>query len=235
MVEQIKPTAFKVAADYIQTPGGIQNMVIRPVVHGLKLTQLAATALASTVNGPRELFRLGDHLLYWVTYPNRLRGFDRAVKKLVLAFESGSVVKVASKISKFYVQTLMVVGLIADAIKNLAVREIITLSSTASLVIAQISFLGNVALFMLSLHGMKKEVKKLLKNEAWTPPFNLALINLVGKVLLAVVAVLAILSTLFVISAWIILAVGVGLMVTSITGHFYEKIHLNPGPKTVAL
>lgn len=241
MVDQInleqKPSAFAVAKDYIQTPNGFQNMVIRPAVHGLKLTQLAVTALASTVNGPRELFRLGDHLLYWVSYPDRLKSFDRSVKKLVGAFQNGSVVKVASKISKFYIQTLMVIGLIADAVKNLCVREVISLSASASLVIAQISFLGNIALLLLSTHQIKKQVKKLIKNEPWTPPFNLALINLAGKVFLVAIAVFAILTVFSatLISPWLVLGAGVGLMICSITAHFYEKIHIPPPPKTVAL
>ncbi len=241
MVDRINseqsPSAFAVAKDYIQTPTGIQNMVIRPAVHGLKLTQLAVSALASTVNGPRELLRLGDHLLYWVAYPDRLRSFDRSVKKLVNSFQNGSVVKVASKISKFYIQTLLVIGLIADAVKNLCVREIISLSASASLVIAQISFLGNIALALLSMHQIKKQVKKLIKHEPWTPPFNLALINLAGRVLLAAIAVFAILAVFnaTLISPWLILGAGVGLMICSITAHFYEKIHIPPPPKTVAL
>jgi len=92
-------------------------------------------------------------------------------------------------------------------------------------------------LLMLSMHQIKKQVKKLIKNEPWTPPFNLALINLAGRVLLAAIAIFAILAVFSVgiISPWLILGAGVGLMICSITAHFYEKIHIPPPPKTVAL
>ncbi|MBS0628996.1 MAG: hypothetical protein JSS30_02085 [Verrucomicrobia bacterium] len=232
-----KQSAFSVAKDYIQTPTGIQNMVIRPAVHGLRATQLALTAMASAVNGPREVLKLADHFLYWLTYPNRLRNLDRSVKKVVDSIKNGPVLKVASKISKLYISSILVIGLIADAVKNLHERSVLLLPAPALAVIAKISFLGSIAFLVLSLHQMKKQVKKMIHNEPWSAPFNLALINLVGKVFLAALAIFSIIATFYasLISPWLILGAGVGLMVCSITAHFYEKIHIPPEPKTVAL
>lgn len=232
-----RPSPFTVAKDYIQTPRGVQNLVIRPVVHGLKITQLALAALCATLNGPRELFRLADHMLYWVTYPNRIKNFDRSVKKLVDSIVKGSLVKIASKVSKLYISTLMMVGLIADAIKHLHVREVIQLSAKSLAVLGQISLMGSFSLLILSGHEMKKQVKILINSEPWSPQFNLALINLINRVCLAALAIVAIITALTaaVVSPWIALGFGVGLLVTSVTAHFYEKIHVSPASKTVAL
>jgi len=231
------PTVVGVAQDYIQTPQGIQNMVIRPVVHGLRLTQLALTAMCAPLNGPRELFKLADHMLYWVTYPTRIQNFDRAVRKLHDSFFQDSPQKIVSRISKLYISTLMMVGLVADGVKNLHVRGVVQLSAKASAVLSQVSFLGSLALLMLSAHEIKKQVKKLVRSKPWSPQFNLALIKLVNRVCVAVIAIFAIIAAFAasLISQWLVLGVGIGILVTSLTSHFYEKIHVPKDPKLVAL
>lgn len=228
-----KQSTFTVAADYIKTPLGIQNMVIRPVVHALKFTELVATALSGTVKGPRELFRLADHLLYWVGYPGRLKNFDKSATKLKESLASGSALKITSKVSKLYINSSLVVGLIADGVKNLHTREIIHLAAPYIAVLEQISFLGNIALLLLSLHAIKKQVKRLIANVVWSPKFNLALITLIGKVCLAAIAIFGIIAyfSATLISPWLSLAFGVGVLGCSLTSHFYEKIHVDLLPQ----
>lgn len=225
-----KQSAFSVAADYIQTPLGIQNLVIRPVVHALKFTELALS-----VKGPRELFRLADHLLYWVGYPERLKNFDKAARKVKDNLASGSALKIASKVSKLYINSSLVVGLIADGVKNLHTREVIHLAAPYVAVLEQISFLGSIALLLLSMHAIKKQVKRLIANEVWSPKFNLALISLVGKVCLATLAIFGIIAyfSATLISPWLNLGFGVGVLVCSLTSHFYEKIHVDLLPQKV--
>lgn len=235
--KQDEPSALSVAKDYIITPSGIQNMVIRPVVHALKFTELVATALAGTVKGPREVFRLADHLLYWVGYPSRLKNFDKSARKLKDSLTSGSLYKISTKVSKLYIDSSLVIGLIADGVKNLHTKEVIHLSSPYVAVLEQISFMGSIAFLLLALHSIKKQVKKLTHNEAWSPQFNLALITLIGKICLAVLAVFGIIAFFNapLISPWLTLAFAVGLLVCSVTGHFYGKIHVPQQPKSVAL
>jgi hypothetical protein len=230
-----KPSVWTVAKDYVQTSIGMQNLLIRPVVHGLRFTELALTALAPTVKGPRELFKLADHLLYWVWYPNRLKNFDTSVRKLERSIYTGSVWKVTSKVSKVYINTMLVVGLVADGIKNLYTRGLIPLDAPYLAVLEQISFLGSIGLLLFSLHQIKKQVKVLMKSVVWSPEFNLALIRLIGRVCLSVIAGIGIASYFAanLVSPWISLGFSVGLLITSLTAHFYDKIHVPKGLKSV--
>lgn len=229
------PSVWAVAKEYVQTPLGIQNLLIRPVVHGLRFTELALTALAPTVKGPRELFKLADHLLYWVGYPGRIKGLDRSVRKVPDSFSTGSVWKVTSKVSKVYINSMLVVGLVADGVKNLHSRGVVTLAAPYLTIIEQISFLGSIGLLLFSLHQIKKQVKVLLRTVVWSPEFNLGLIRLIGRVCLAAIGVIGIGAhfTSNFVSPWFSLAFSVGILMSGVGAYFYDKIHVQKGLKSV--
>lgn len=231
----LKPSACSVAKEYVQTATGMQNLVIRPVVHALKFTELALAHLACSVKGPRELFRLADHLFYWVGYPGRIKGLGRSVHKFKEGLSSGSVRKIGSKVSKLYSSTFLVVGLVASGVKHLHNRGIISLAAPYLSILEKIDFLGSIGMLLFALHQIKKQVKIMWNTAAWSPEFNLAFIRTVGRVCLAAIAAFNIIAyfQLAVVSQWIYLGLSVGMLSTTLGGHFYDKIHVPKQPKPV--
>lgn len=230
-----KPSVLEVAVDYVQTPEGLNEMVVEPAVTTLKWAEIAVTALSEIVKGPKEIFERAGHILLWAELPTQILKLGRSIVKLKDCVANGSVFLVSDKVAKVYVNATFMTGLVADAAQLLVHEHILALPAAALTVLQVVGFLGGVAMLIKAARGIKKQIPRLMQNKPWSPKFNLALIELISKVCLAVVAIFTMIAFFYSIApfTWIILVFSTILLILSLISHFYEKIHF-PDKKAVA-
>lgn len=221
------PNVAQVAVDYIQNPDGLRELVVEPIVYSLRWAEIAVTELGELVKGPEKLFESAGHFLLWAELPTQLLKLGRTVVQFGESLANKAYVKAADKAAKIYINTTFLSGLVADAVQVLYHEHLITLGAAALTALQTLGFLGNIALLINAIRGIKKQTIKLMESEPWTPTFNLALIQLSAKVCLAVVAIfsMAAFFVTIVYFTWIILIFSSILLLLSLAAHFYEKTH----------
>lgn len=229
-----RPSVLKVAADYIQSPEGLNEMVVDSVATTLRWSELAVTALSEIVKGPKEIFERLGHILLWAELPAQMMKLGRSVVKLKDAVVARSALLTADKVAKVYVNATFMTGLIADGAMILDHAGILSLSPIAIAAFEVIGLIGSVALLVKAVRGIIKNVQILRATELWTARFNLALIALASKVALLIVAVFTIAAFFYTMGpfTWIILFFSTILLILSLVEHFYDKTHF--GEKTKA-
>lgn len=229
-----RPSILKVAADYVQSPDGMNEMVVEPVTATLRWSELAVTALSEIVKGPKEIFERLGHLLLWAELPSQMMKLGRSVVKLKDAVVARSLLLTADKSAKVYVNATFMTGLVADGAQILYHAGMLPLSPLALAVFEVFGLIGSVALLVKAVRGIIKNVQILRAAELWTAQFNLALIALASKVALLVLAVCSIAAFFYSIAplTWIILIFSTILLILCLVEHFYEKTHF--GEKTKA-
>lgn len=230
-----KPSVLEVAGNYVRTPEGLHEMVVHPAVTALKWAEIAVTALSEIVKGPKEIFERAGHILLWAELPTQIMKLGRSIVKLKDCVASGSVFLVSDKVAKVYVNATFMTGLVADAAQLLVHEHVLVLSTAALTVLQVVGFLGSAALLIKAARGIKKQIPILMENKAWTPKFNLALIELIAKVCLAVVAIFTMVAFFYSIAplTWIILVFSTILLILSLISYFYEKTHFPEKSKAV--
>lgn len=230
-----KPSVLEIAGDYVKTPEGLNELVVEPAVTALKWTEIAVTALSEIVKGPKEIFVRAGHILLWAELPTQIMKLGRSIVKLQNSIASHSLLLASDKAAKVYVNATFMTGLVADAAQILVREHLLILSNTALVVLQVVGFLGSAALLIKAGRGIKKQVFRLIENKAWTPKFNLALIELISKVCLAVVAIFTMLAFFYSLApfTWIILVFSTILLILSLISHFYEKTHFPDKTKVV--
>jgi len=222
------PNAAHVAVDYIQQPDGLRELVVEPIVYSLRWAEIAVTELGELVKGPQKLFESAGHFLLWAELPTQLLKLGRTVVKFGDSLANKAFVQAADKAATIYIYTTFLSALGADAVQVLYHEHLITLSTAALTALQTLGFMGNIALLINAIRGIKKQTMKLMESEPWTPPFNLALIRLSAKVCLAVVAIfsMAAFFTAIVYFTYIILIFSSILLILTLVAHFYEKTHV---------
>ncbi|MBS0628995.1 MAG: hypothetical protein JSS30_02080 [Verrucomicrobia bacterium] len=221
------PTVVEVAVDYFQTPEGLRELVVEPAVYALRWTEIAVTALGEIVKGPQKIFESAAHLLLWAELPAQILKLGKSVVKFCECLGNKAFVLAADKAAKVYVNATFLTGLVADAVTLLYHENVIALSSAALTALQVLGFLGGFALFINAARGIKKEIGKLMESEPWTPKFNLSLIRLVSKVVMAVAAIFTMVA-FFVTCAylsWLVLMFSSVLLLLTVVAYFYEKTH----------
>jgi hypothetical protein len=228
-----RPSVLKVAADYVQSPDGLNELVVEPVTATLRWSELAVTALSEIVKGPKEIFERLGHLLLWAELPSQMMKLGRSVVKLKDAVVARSLLLTADKSAKVYVNATFMTGLIADGAQILYHAGMLPLSPLALAVFEAFGLIGSVALLVKSVRGIIKNVQVLRAAELWTARFNLALIALASKITLLVVAVFSIAAFFYSIAplTWIILIFSTILLILCLVEHFYEKTHFGEKAK----
>lgn len=231
------PSAFEVAKEYIKTPTGLQNLVVRPPLYAMRFAELLITSLSEVVKTPKTILGQTNHFLYWIEYPTTLNNLFKSIVKLKDSIMSGSVFRIANKTSKVYVNSTFSIGLIADLIKIPHSQELFCLSSTQIAILEAVGFAGSIGLLFSSIHGIKRQMKVLARVERGSAEYNLALFRLISRVCLAAIAVFSMVAFFeaTIITKWAVLSFTTGLLLFNLISNFYDKMHVSKQEKTVAL
>lgn len=223
--EEQRPSVLKIAGDYVQTPKGLNELVVDPATTTIRWAEIAVTALSEIVQGPKEIFERIGHVLLWAEIPTQLMKLGRSIVKLKDSIASRSVLLTADKVGKVYVNATFFTGLVADGAQVLYRAGILPLSSVALVALQALGLVGSVALLVKAGRGIIKNFNLLRNYEAWTPQFNFVLIRLVAKILLLVVAIFSIAAVFYSFGPliWIILIFSTLLLIASLAEYFYEK------------
>lgn len=226
-VSNERPTAFEVAKEYIQSPSGLKELVVEPATLSLRWAELAVNALSEIVEGPKKIFEQTSHLLLWAEYPTQLKKLFKSIVQLSDSLSGTSLMAVSDKTAKVYINTTFSGGLIAEGLEILHQEKLITLTALQFSVVQTVVFLGSIALFLNAARGAIKQFNKLLDSELGSPQFTLALLTLIAKVCLAVVAIfsMAAFFEFTIASTAVILAFSTALILFKLISYFYKKTH----------
>ncbi|NGX38191.1 MAG: hypothetical protein K1000chlam2_01363 [Chlamydiae bacterium] len=229
-------TVFSVAKDYVKSPIGVQQMVVRPVVRSLKWAEWFQGELSQTSRGCKTAFGNMNHTLEWFNYPGQLRSFGHSIVSLKDSMLVGSVAELPEKTQKVFINGVFSIDLIADALKIFHNEKWISLSISQLQVLSTIGFLGSIALFMTAMNGIKMQFSRIITSEIGRPDFKGALLKLIAKVCLLAVSAFGIAAHLYgtIVMQWLSLSVSTGLLLFSLTAYFYEEMHVVNNKKTVA-
>ncbi|MDN3506256.1 MAG: hypothetical protein P0S96_03405 [Simkaniaceae bacterium] len=221
------PTALAVAAEYVQKPAGIQNLVLRPAIRALKwadfmggLTELGKECKAILGN-----FSLA---LFWLDFPEDLRKVAKSVSQLREKIFAGSFWEVTVCSKNVFVRSAFASDLVAESVLIANSKNIVALTASQVAVLSTFGFMGSTALTVSALSGLKTQFDVHIHSEIGSPKFKLSLIKMSAKACLVAIGVFGMVASVAgsIIPTIVALIVSTLYLILSLASYFYEKLYV---------
>jgi hypothetical protein len=228
------PTVASVAADYISTPSGVQNLMLLPARRMLKWAEYV-DILSDAGKECKAIIGNLSFALFWIDLPSDIKKIAEAVRDLGKNILSGSFRKLPNSTKDLFVRSSAFLDLAGEGVKFLHERSLVVLTASELALIATFGFLGSVALTVSAASSLATQLETIYTEEIGSPKFKLALIRLVAKVCLIAVGVFGMASSVAGLAAptLLLLILSTTLMLFSLTSYFYNKLYVEPQEKTV--
>jgi hypothetical protein len=226
---------YDVANEYVQTVSGFQNLLLRPVIYISKAIELSGGILAESAKEVRKVFNNSYQLLYWTDFPGKMERLFHAAMCLEAGLSSGSFWEIQGCVTDLFIKFCFAAGLVKDGVGMLQDAGWASPSPLHATVLSYVGFFSNIAWILWASKEIRNEVVNLTRAKLWSPEGNLSLIRLVARVCFLSFGCIGLgFSVGLSFNSWLMFAIGVTSLLSSVSGHFYEKMVVNASEKPVA-
>lgn len=233
--EERRKEFFSIAQEWVCEPKGVRTMILQPVIHALKWIDWHTVGLAFMVPECKEALRQLNHSFVWLDFPGQANRIYEAAARISTGVEQKALWDVSAGVNEVAIESAFTLNLFADTAKILHLDNVIHLTAPQLALLGWVGCLGSLALATHSLVGAKRQFVKFINAEIGSPKFNLALMRLVAKVLLATLAICGVGFFLFSnpVTEVLLLLISTAYLMLTITSHFYHKVHCKKRKKTI--
>jgi|GEM_PF-2885166 len=227
------PTVLSVAGEYIQNRSGFKNLVISPVSRALKWADFMGV-LSGVGRECKSILGTFSHAISWLDFPEELKKLLESVNLLKEKVFTGSFWDVTVCSKDVFIRSALASDLVAEGMQLADAKNIIQFSASQLAILTTVGFLGSTALTMSAISGVLTQFDTFINSEIGSPKFNLSLIKMAGKCCLVAVGVFGMVTFMVgaIIPAFILLLVSTLMLISSLTGYFYDKLYVSPQEKT---
>ncbi len=229
-------SVISVAAERIQTPKGVEQLLLSPILKALRWVEWTFSELSKGASDAKRLSGYTRHIVFYFGFLGNVGEAYKATKDFFNHSYHGKWLAAAEDSTSIFASSMLAGSLVADTFEILHSEGLITLTPFQLAVAGLLNFLGSMALFVVAVKGIKTEVQNLSEGQWGTHTYQLAGGKLAAKILLLAISTFGIIGAIgggAAINGFVVLSTGTSLLSLSIFNHFYEKMYETKEEKTL--